>query len=232
MPKFTARLLIIFLYACVAVLMSSSLLKAETALFIPEIQDKLNQYSEQQGVLLNFKLMDRQCREGIKKAAIKVRQSRNSNELRYFQMEYIEQRSDHVKTVVVHTIRLIKIQDSFLEKISRNSNRHTAFTRSDQVNGMKSLMQMALLIDSQTGPVWHEKNGDKALFLISGLHQDIETYVLATFLIPPSTSDPDFQQQIKNIRTRLYKNLKNLRLEFVYLDEKLQQISTEDKYES
>ena len=191
MPKFTVKLLVIFLYACLTVLMISPLLKAETALFIPEIQDMLSQYGKQQGILLDFKLIDRQCRERIKKAAIKVKQSRNSKELRYYQMEYIGQRSVHVKSIVVHSIRLIKVQDSFLEKIRRESNRHKAFTRSAQVDGMKNLMQMALFITSKIGPTRHEENGDRGLLLISSLHQDVETYILATLLIPPSTLDSD-----------------------------------------
>jgi hypothetical protein len=192
----------------------------------------LSPYRKQQGILLDFKQIDDQGRERIKDAVIKVRQSKNNNELRYFQMEYIEQRAGHVKEISLHTIKLIKFQDNFLEKIHKDLNRHKVFAASTQVNGMKHLMQMVIFIDSKTAPTRNKANKDQCLFLINNLHQDIGTYTLATFLIPPSTSDPEFSHQIKNIRTRLYENLKNLRLEFVYLDEKLQQIDTEEKHES
>jgi len=232
MSKLSVKFSNIFIYTCITVLISSPLLQAETALYIPEIQEMMTPYNNQQVILLDFKLIDHQCRERIKKAVIKVQQSKNRNEHRYFQMEYIEQRADHVKAVVLHTIKLIKFQDNFLKKIQMDLNRHKAFTRSTQVNGMKNLMQMVIFIDSETVLIRNEKNKDRCLFLISSLHKDIQTYTLATFLAPPSTSGPEFKNQIKNIRNRLYENLKNLRIEFVYLDEKLQQIDTEGKHES
>ena len=232
MPKFINKFLIIILYTFLTVLISCPLLKAETALYIPEIQAMLSPYSEQQEILLHFEMIDRQCRERIEKAVIKVSQSKNSNELKYFQMEYIEHRAGHVKEIVLHTIKLIKVQDNFFEKIHRDLNRHKAFTTSIQINGMKHLMQMVVFIDSETAPTSNKGNQERSLFLINRLHQDIETYILATFLMPPSTSDPEFSRKIQNIRIRLYENLKNLRTEFVYLDEKLQQINTEGKHES
>ncbi len=232
MPKFTIKYLIVFLLTLFTVLISTPLLQAETALYIPEIQDMLSPYSKQQGILLDFTKLDHQCRERIEKAILKVRQSKNSNELKYFQIEYVEQRAGHVKAIVLHTIKLIKIQNSFLDKIHRDLNRHKAFTASPQVNGMKHLMQMVIFIDSETPSPTDKEDMDKSMLFINNVHQDIETYILASFFMPPSTSDPEFTRQIKNIRTRLYENLKNLRLEFVYLGEKLQQTDTEGKHES
>lgn len=185
------------------------------------VVNDLWQLSQQHGQQFHnrYKAMERADRSGqrrIEIAFLQLQSARTANAKTYHRLDYVEQRALHIKTMAQEMIGLLRDNDRYLEASEKAHKNFSLFLDSDQLVGMRNLVNMVMAAE--------QKRQSESADLVKDASSRLLTLSLAYLVTPPQVMDASQLRSAKDCRDDLMRCLQKFRKEIDYLDRQLQTI--------
>ena len=138
-------------------------------------------------------------------------------------MDYLEERSRHVKSYAIYLVQVLQNQEKLLGKVRRQKVQNEAFAKSPEISGLRALLAMSLYLgDDKIRNEPHNTRGE--MVSTTSLQEDVQLLVLLNLLAPSRESLRAFTEKTNQVRKDVYFGLQGLKSELKYLACQLEKI--------